>query len=82
MKPGPNKPKVIAIIPAFNEEKYIGTVVLKTRQHVDEVIVADDGVAEAVEVASGVKTNEASATGDEDDHAVAFHWWRMMDSRS
>ena len=39
----PNRLKVIAVIPAFNEEKYIGTIVLKTRQYVDEVIVADDG---------------------------------------
>jgi glycosyltransferase involved in cell wall biosynthesis len=35
--------RVIAAIPAYNEEKYIGTVVLKTRQYVDEVIVVDDG---------------------------------------
>ncbi len=38
-----DEPEIIAAIPAFNEEKYIGTVVLKTRQHVDEVIVVDDG---------------------------------------
>ncbi len=38
-----SKPKIIAAIPAFNEEKYIGTIVLKTRQYVDEVIVVDDG---------------------------------------
>jgi len=37
------KPKVVAAIPAFNEEQYIGTVVLKTRQYVDETIVVDDG---------------------------------------
>jgi glycosyltransferase involved in cell wall biosynthesis len=36
-------PKVIACMPAFNEEKYIGSLVLKTRQYVDEVIVIDDG---------------------------------------
>jgi glycosyltransferase involved in cell wall biosynthesis len=36
-------PKIIACMPAFNEEKYIGTLVLKTRQYVDEVIVVDDG---------------------------------------
>jgi len=35
--------KVIAAIPAYNEEKYVGTVVLKTKQYVDEVIVVDDG---------------------------------------
>ena len=39
----PSQPKIIAAIPAFNEEKYIGTIVLKTRQYVDEVIVLDDG---------------------------------------
>jgi len=38
-----NRPKVIAAIPAYNEEKYIGTVVLKARRYVDEVIVVDDG---------------------------------------
>ncbi len=38
-----NRPKIMAAIPAYNEEKYIGTVVLKTRQYVDEVIVVDDG---------------------------------------
>jgi glycosyltransferase involved in cell wall biosynthesis len=38
-----SKTRVVAVIPAFNEEKYIGTVVLKTRQYVDEAIVVDDG---------------------------------------
>lgn len=38
-----NRPKVIAAIPAHNEAKYIGTIVLKARQHVDEVMVVDDG---------------------------------------
>jgi glycosyltransferase involved in cell wall biosynthesis len=37
------KPKVIAGMPAYNEESYIGTLVLKTKQYVDEVIVVDDG---------------------------------------
>jgi len=38
-----SRPKVIVTIPAFNEEKYIGTVVLKARQYANEVIVLDDG---------------------------------------
>ena len=38
-----DRPKIMAAIPAYNEEKYIGTVVLKTRQYADEVIVLDDG---------------------------------------
>ena len=38
-----HKTKIIAALPAYNEEKYIGTLVLKTKQYVDEVIVVDDG---------------------------------------
>src|SRR4051794_9558561 len=32
-----------AIIPAYNEDKYISGVVLKTRRYVDRVVVVDDG---------------------------------------
>ncbi|MFC1900912.1 glycosyltransferase family 2 protein [Chloroflexota bacterium] len=39
----PGNPKVLAGLPAFNEEKYIGTIILKTKKHVDEVIIVDDG---------------------------------------
>jgi glycosyltransferase involved in cell wall biosynthesis len=35
--------KVIAGLPAYNEGKYIGTLVLDARQYVDEVLVVDDG---------------------------------------
>ena len=38
-----SQPRVIAAMPAYNEESYIGTMVLKTKQYVDEVIVVDDG---------------------------------------
>lgn len=38
-----SRPKIIAAISAYNEEKYVGTTVLKTRQYVTEVIVLDDG---------------------------------------
>jgi glycosyltransferase involved in cell wall biosynthesis len=34
---------VVAIIPAFNEDKYIASVVLKARRWVDRVLVVDDG---------------------------------------
>jgi glycosyltransferase involved in cell wall biosynthesis len=36
-------PRIIIGMPAFNEEKYIGSLVLRARQHAGEVIVADDG---------------------------------------
>jgi len=35
--------KTIAIIPAYNEGKRIANTVLKTKKHVDKVIVVDDG---------------------------------------
>jgi len=38
-----DRPKIIAAIPAYNEAKYVGTIVLKARQYVSEVIVLDDG---------------------------------------
>lgn len=35
--------RTCALIPAFNESPYIGDVVERTRQHVAEVVVIDDG---------------------------------------
>jgi glycosyltransferase involved in cell wall biosynthesis len=37
------KKRIAAIIPAYNEEKTIGSVVLRTKALVDEVLVVDDG---------------------------------------
>jgi len=37
------RPRIIVGIPAYNQEKYVGTTVLKTRQYVREVVVLDDG---------------------------------------
>ena len=39
----PAAPRVVAVVPAFNEDKYIASVVLKVRSHVDRVLVVDDG---------------------------------------
>jgi len=41
------KPKIIAAIPCFNEERFIGSVVLKAKRYVDSVIVIDDGSTDA-----------------------------------
>lgn len=38
---------IIAVIPAYNEERFIASVVLKTRRYVDEVWVVDDGSQDA-----------------------------------
>jgi glycosyltransferase involved in cell wall biosynthesis len=37
------KVATIALIPAYNEERFIGSVVLKARRYVDLVVVVDDG---------------------------------------
>lgn len=41
-KPDCSRP-VIALIPAYNEERFIGSLVLAAKMYVDEVIVVDDG---------------------------------------
>lgn len=41
----PHNP-TIAIIAAYNEDRFIGSVVLKTRRYVDQVLVVDDGSAD------------------------------------
>src|SRR4030042_4859375 len=37
------KKRTLAVIPCFNEEATIGSVVLKAKKYVDEVVVIDDG---------------------------------------
>ena len=38
-----NGARLAAVIPAYNEEVTVGSVVLLTRRYVDDVIVVDDG---------------------------------------
>jgi glycosyltransferase involved in cell wall biosynthesis len=39
--------KIVAIVPAYNEERFIGSVVLKAALHAQTVIVVDDGSSDA-----------------------------------
>jgi glycosyltransferase involved in cell wall biosynthesis len=49
----PTDGQIVAVIPAYNEERTVGSVVLRLRQLVDLVIVVDDGSLDATaEVAS------------------------------
>lgn len=41
------EPRVVAIIPAYNEARTIGSVVLQTCRHANTVIVVDDGSSDA-----------------------------------
>jgi len=38
---------ILAVIPAYNEEVAIGSVVLRAKNHVDQVLVIDDGSSDA-----------------------------------
>lgn len=38
---------IVAVIPAYNEERFIGSVVLKARKYADTVVVVDDGSTDA-----------------------------------
>ncbi len=37
------RPRVVAAVPVFNEERTVGSIVLGARQYTDEVVVVDDG---------------------------------------
>lgn len=62
-------PSIVALLPAYNEEVSIGSVVLRTRQHANRVVVIDDGsrdqTAEVAAMAGAeVKNREAPLTED------------------
>ncbi|MEM7333722.1 MAG: glycosyltransferase family 2 protein [Chloroflexota bacterium] len=38
--------KIVVVIPAYNEERFIGSVVLQAKQYAETVIVVDDGSAD------------------------------------
>ncbi|MDH5266159.1 MAG: glycosyltransferase [Candidatus Bathyarchaeota archaeon] len=49
------RPLIVAIIPAYNEERTIAKVILATQKHVDKVIVCDDGSTDmTTEIAEGL----------------------------
>lgn len=44
------QPKIMAAMPAYNEGRYIGSLILQARQYVDEVVVVDDGSTDQTSV--------------------------------
>ncbi|UCC63066.1 MAG: glycosyltransferase family 2 protein [Anaerolineae bacterium] len=44
---GRSRPKIVALIPAYNEERFIGSVVLQAHRFADTVVVVDDGSTDA-----------------------------------
>ncbi len=52
--------RVVACIPAFNEEKTIASVIAKAMRHVDKVIVCDDGSTDMTrEIAEKIRCRNA-----------------------
>ena len=50
-----SKPFTVACIPAYNEEKTIGGVLVRTMKYVDRVVVCDDGSGDLTsEIAGGL----------------------------
>ena len=39
----PSQSKILVAMPAYNEGKYISSLVTKARQYADEVLIIDDG---------------------------------------
>jgi glycosyltransferase involved in cell wall biosynthesis len=62
MKQGYRGKKVVAVLPAYNEEKRIGEVIGKLKSYVDEIVVSDDGSRDrSVEVARRAGAKVVSA---------------------
>lgn len=62
-----SRPNIVAVIPAYNEERFIGSVVLNAKKHADTVIVVDDGsqdaTAELAEEAGAVVVQQVPNQG-------------------
>ncbi|MFC1848304.1 glycosyltransferase family 2 protein [Chloroflexota bacterium] len=77
-----NPPQIIAAIPCYNEELFIGSVVLKAMDHVDQVIVIDDGsddrTAQVAEKAGATVIRHDSNRGKGAAVSTAFKQAREM----
>jgi glycosyltransferase involved in cell wall biosynthesis len=62
----PHAVHTIALIPAYNEERFIGSVVIKARRYVNLVVVVDDGSSDetaAIAEAAGAQVLRQANTG-------------------
>ena len=75
--------KVIALIPAFNEDRFIGSVVIKARKYADVVLVVDDGstdlTAEVAQAAGALVVSHAENQGKGEALNTGFRKARELD---
>jgi len=82
LHPDGQRPEVVAAIPCFNEELFIGSVVLKTKDYVDQVVVIDDGstdkTAVVAEKAGAVVISHGSNKGKGAAVSSAFEYAKKV----
>lgn len=49
----PSAPVRVAVVPAWNEERTVGSVILQARDHVDRIVVVDDGSTDDTAAVAG-----------------------------
>jgi glycosyltransferase involved in cell wall biosynthesis len=83
-RPNPLEPTVVVAIPAYNEDRYIGSLVLKLRAQSRHVLVIDDGstdaTAELAEAAGALVIRHAHNMGKMAAVETAFDQARHMDA--
>lgn len=84
--PEPNKKgqvKIVCAIPCYNEDRFIGSVVLKAREFVDQVIVIDDGSTDETiriaEAAGALVVKHEVNKGKGMAMNTAFQWAKEQD---
>ena len=56
---------VVALVPAYNEEHYVSSVLVRLREYVDRVIVCDDGSVDLTgDIAEVVGATVVTPVGD------------------
>lgn len=79
-------PETVALIPAYNEQRFIGSLVLTARAYVDQVIVVDDGssdrTAETAETAGALVIRHPENRGKAAAINTGFSFLRQLKPRA